>query len=96
MPTKIPSYLISGTPVLVYGSKETAQVQYALEEGWGYCVTERNEEVLVDAINELLFDHDLRELLKSKGFKTVSSNHDLSVVSVAFQDEIQKVYKGNS
>lgn len=96
MPTKIPSYLISGTPVLVYGSKETAQVQYALEAGWGYCVIERNDQVLVDAIKKLLFDSDLRELLISNGFETVSSNHDLPVVSAAFQGEFQKVYQGNS
>src|SRR5260221_9876412 len=29
MPTKVPSYLVSGTPVLVYGPAEAAQVDYA-------------------------------------------------------------------
>lgn len=96
MPTKIPPYLLSGTPILVYGSKETAQVQYAKEAGWGYCVTERIDQILEDSIQELLLNNELRNMLVSRAMKTVSTNHDLPVVSVSFHNDILKVFKGSS
>ena len=35
MPTKVPAYLASATPILAYGPPETAQIGYAQAEGWG-------------------------------------------------------------
>ena len=96
MPTKIPPYLLSGTPILVYGSQETAQVQYAKEAGWGYCVTERIDQILEDSIQELLFNNELRNMLVSRAMKTVSTNHDLPVVSASFHNDILKVFQGSS
>ena len=96
MPAKIPPYLLSGTPILVYGSQETAQVQYAKEAGWGYCVTERKDQILEDSIQELLFNNELRNMLVSRAMKTVSTNHDLPVVSTSFRNDILKVFQGSS
>jgi hypothetical protein len=39
MPTKVPAYLAVGTPILVYGPAEVAQVSYAKKAGWGMPVT---------------------------------------------------------
>ena len=36
MPAKLPAYMVSGTPILVYGSPATAQVRYAEEAGWAH------------------------------------------------------------
>ena len=43
MPTKVPAYLLSGTPILVYGPNEVAQVKYASSAGWGYVISNRNQ-----------------------------------------------------
>ena len=42
MPTKVPAYMASGTPILVYGPRGVAQVDYAAREGWGHVVSERD------------------------------------------------------
>ena len=42
MPTKVPAYMASGTPILVYGPRGTAQVDYAARDGWGHVVCNRD------------------------------------------------------
>jgi len=42
MPTKVPAYLLSGTPTLVYGPAGVAQVDYALGRRWGHVVPRRD------------------------------------------------------
>ena len=37
MPTKVPAYMASGTPILVYGPRGVAQVDYADARGLGPC-----------------------------------------------------------
>ena len=39
MPTKVPAYMISGSPVLVYGPRDLAAVSYAMEPEWAHVVT---------------------------------------------------------
>ncbi|MBN23398.1 MAG: hypothetical protein CL678_19080 [Bdellovibrionaceae bacterium] len=66
MPTKLPGYLASKTPILVYGPKEIEQTSSAQEKKWGACVTERNPEVLIKEIHKCLYDSSFQsELLKN-------------------------------
>lgn len=85
MPTKVPAYLFSGTPILVYGSEETAQVKYARNAGWGYVVNERNHARAAAAIRELASNRDLRERLSRAARTAALKNHDAAVVCVRFQ-----------
>lgn len=85
MPTKVPAYLFSGTPILVYGSEETAQVKYATKAGWGYVVRERGQARVAAAIRELVNNRDLRERLSRAARIAMHNNHDASIVSTRFQ-----------
>lgn len=58
--TKISEYMISGTPILVYGPKEVATVKYAIKNKWAYVVTAREDFALANAILELKSSCQLR------------------------------------
>lgn len=84
--TKISEYMISGTPVLVYGPEETATVKYARKGGWGSVVAERNNSVLAKAILDLYSDHDLRRSLGEKAKRLASISEDSDIVRKKFRD----------
>lgn len=84
MPTKVPAYLNSGTPVLVYGSNETAQVRYAADNGWGLVVAEPSLAKLKTGLKQIAQDGALRQRL-SAAARSAVRNHDARVVRGAFQ-----------
>ena len=85
MPTKVPAYLSSGTPILVYGPPEVAQVRYALQYGWGLVVTQKNEKQLENAIRRIITNFDLRQSLSETAGKVAGENHDAPKVRIQFQ-----------
>lgn len=85
MPTKVPAYLFSGTPILVYGSEETAQVRYARRAGWGYVISERDQACVATAIRELASNYALRKRLSHAARAAAFNNHIASTVSARFQ-----------
>jgi hypothetical protein len=89
MPTKVPSYLVSGTPCLVYGSPQTAQVQYALDAGWGHVIAQRSLPALKAGLRRIVEDLPLREMLSAAARKA-SANHDAKVVRPAFQNALRQ------
>ena len=90
MPTKIPGYLASGVPVLVYAPASIAQTIYAQTSGWGLCVT-GDERQCEAAIKELCENEELRSELIKKALIAVEKNHDTSVVRTNFQTLLQQV-----
>jgi hypothetical protein len=88
MPTKVPSYLVSGTPCLVYGSADTAQVQYASAAGWGHVIAERSMPALKAGLRRIVEDTTLRQTLSTAARKA-SANHDARIVRPAFQDVLR-------
>ena len=91
MPTKVPAYLLSGTPILAYGPREIAQIQYAIEAGWARVVSERGVQGVMQALRELLGDRALRERLSARARATALERHDAAVVRAGFQDVLRRV-----
>lgn len=85
MPTKVPAYLNSGTPVLAYGAPETAQMQYAKDSGWGLTVDERSADGLKSAIRRIFTDKNARQRLSDTA-RAAAANHDARTVRAAFQE----------
>lgn len=85
MPTKVPSYLCSGTPILVYGPAETAQVEYALEDGWAKVVDRRDPDALRRGLLEILGDPGLRARVSAAALTKARENHDSRKVRLEFQ-----------
>jgi glycosyltransferase involved in cell wall biosynthesis len=88
MPTKIPSYLLSGTPIFVYGPESVTQVEYAVDEQWGYVVSQRGIQYIKDGLLELISNKELRKKLSCRAGKAVRNNHDSNIVRKKFQDLI--------
>ena len=88
MPTKVPEMMQSGVPILVYGPSEVAQVNYALENGWGYTVTEKSIEKIATAIKKLSADSSLRSELVCKSRLLASEHHDIKTLRTQFQSAL--------
>lgn len=86
MPTKVPEYMASGTPVLVYAAAHVPPAQYAAREGWGYVVAERDAASLRQAIERLMSLEELRARLGKRGRELAIRNHDARVVRERFRE----------
>ena len=88
MPTKVPAYMMSGSPVLVYGPPDLATVAYAAQAGWGYTVTERGGTALGSALRTLALDVTVREQLGRRAIALARRNHDAASVTLAFRQAL--------
>jgi glycosyltransferase involved in cell wall biosynthesis len=96
MPTKVPAYMASGTPILVYGPRGVAQVDYAAREGWGHVVCERDPAALDSGVRRILADTALREGLRTRAQALASANHDSTRVRTKFQAALKAAAYANS
>jgi glycosyltransferase involved in cell wall biosynthesis len=85
MPTKLPAYLASGTPILVYGPTGLAQVDDATREGWGLVADQPSPEALQQAMRRLLSDAELRRSLSARARRLAAARHDIAKVRRDFQ-----------
>lgn len=83
MPTKIPAYMISGTPVLVYGPETVAAVRYAVTGGWADAVTTSAPEPLDAALDRLITDAAHRERL-GRAAQQAATRHEITTVRRGF------------
>jgi len=84
-PTKVSEYMISGTPILVYGDERTGLTKYAVKEAWGYVVTKQDKNALVKAITELYNDTVLRQQLATKAQDIAIEREDATIVRDNFR-----------
>lgn len=89
MPTKASEYMVSGTPILVFSSSETAVAKHALKYGWGYVVSENSTDKLEAAINKLYNDMDLRMALGYRAKEFALKNYDSEKIREGFKNAVQ-------
>lgn len=85
MPTRVPAYMMSGTPILVYGPPEVAAVEYAQQAEWGYVVPRRDLDALREALVLLTTDAESRRELGQRAQELAVQNHDAVKVREAFR-----------
>ncbi len=85
MPTKVPAYLVSGTPILAYGPSGVAQIDYARQNDWALVVDQPGTEGIKNGMRELLEDAPLRQRLRTNARRCATQNHDSAVVRQDFQ-----------
>ena len=66
---KIPTYLITGRPILIYGPPDSYHARSATERGWGLVVSKDDANLLSAFILSLAEDTALQEELVQKGFQ---------------------------
>ncbi len=96
MPTKVPPYLVAGTPVLVYGPRGVGQVDYAARAGWGLVVDQPGLPGLTEAMTRLLTDTALRRSLSGAAKRAAAERHDATTVRRNFQAVLTKTARGET
>ncbi len=85
MPTKVPAYLLSGTPILAYGPPEVAQMRYARDEGWAHLVDHPGVDRVAAGIGTLISDAALRRRISENARRLAVERHDAGIVRARFQ-----------
>jgi hypothetical protein len=89
MPTKIPAYLASGKPVLLYGPTEVGFVRDAMEGKWALVVNRRSLKDLTKTIGSLCSDaHMCNSLLGKASLKI--KEFDAEMVRAKFRSCLEK------
>ncbi|MEO7083847.1 MAG: hypothetical protein ABI442_05585 [Gemmatimonadaceae bacterium] len=91
MPTKVPAYMASETPILAYGPGSVAQIDYAQRDGWAHVVSERSNARLGEAMERLIADDSLRHDITERAVAVVRANHDINVVAARFQSALSSL-----
>jgi glycosyltransferase involved in cell wall biosynthesis len=86
--TKVPEYMISGTPILVFADKRTALAKYAINEGWAYIVSENDETILALALEELYSNLDLRKRLAERARIVAIQNENANLIRENFRKKL--------
>jgi glycosyltransferase involved in cell wall biosynthesis len=94
MPTKLPAYLFSATPILAYGPREVAQVRYVQENGAGVVVAARGADHVAAGLRSLLADRELCRRIGARAHALALERHDLRVVRSRFQSALARVARG--
>jgi glycosyltransferase involved in cell wall biosynthesis len=84
-PAKLPAYMLSGTPILVYGPRDVTYVNQAAEQGWGYLVDEEGLTGVEKAIRELMVSDDLSQKLGRTAQALSAAQHDVVKIRQEFQ-----------
>ncbi|MCK4790907.1 MAG: hypothetical protein KAV87_44635, partial [Desulfobacteraceae bacterium] len=87
---KIPAYMMSGTPILVYGPPEVASVEYAIKEKWAYVVPKKDEKALKEAIIELASNPALRKSLGRRAQEIGIRDFDANKIRQRFHTALAK------
>lgn len=88
--SKAQLYMMSGRPILVYGSPISGIVDYAKREGWAYVVDQPRPELLVNALHRLSTDRTLSSHLIETGIQVALRNHEERKVREHFVTILQK------
>ncbi len=89
--TKVPEYMASGTPTLVYAPSDNPNANYAKRGGWGMVVDQKDPIILEQALLGLAKDPQLRAKLGQRARMLAFQNHNANKVRQQFQQLIEKV-----
>jgi glycosyltransferase involved in cell wall biosynthesis len=96
LPAKAIAYMISSSPVLLYGPPSMPAVEYARAEGWGFVVDTPDRSRLKQALVTLMADEALRRKLGLRGREVAVSRHDGKRLRAWFHDLLCQALKGDA
>jgi hypothetical protein len=94
MPTKVPAYMASGTPILVYGPAGIATARYAERDGWGHVLSSPGLDALQKTLLWLMGDQVARQRLGRRAQELACERHDAAKVRPAFQGALISAASG--
>ncbi len=88
MPTKAPEYMMSGTPIIVFGPAETTLVADARERKWANVITVNKTENLAEAIKSLITNPNERIALAKTAIEIAEEEYDSNKIRNRFKEII--------
>ncbi|MEI9958272.1 MAG: glycosyltransferase [Ferruginibacter sp.] len=93
MPTKAPEYMVSGTPIIVFGPGETALVKDAMRNNWAKVVTENNIDFLANAVKSVSNSEEERMLIAGNAIRIAEANYNSVKIREDFKAIISSLVK---
>jgi glycosyltransferase involved in cell wall biosynthesis len=91
MPTKVPEYMVSGTPIILFAPEVTAVVKYAKQFGWAKVITENSISEISESIKQLIRNKELRQQIAQNAIKIAEKNHNSADIKIQFKKVIASV-----
>ena len=89
--TKVPEYMASGTPVLMYGPAENPNVRYATKYKWAAIVDKQDKNQLASTLQKLVTNQGWREQLGRRARELALKKHNANTIRPKFHQTIMKV-----
>jgi len=87
MPTKVPEYMITGTPIIIFAPEVTALVKYAKKYNWAKVITKNDINAVTCAITQMIENKELRQKYGRNAIEIAEKNHN----SIDVTNEFRKV-----
>jgi glycosyltransferase involved in cell wall biosynthesis len=88
MPTKVPEYMASGTPILVTAPKNTALYKYASSNEWAFILKDNKQESIREKIREIFESSELRGKIAKNAMKVAEKNHIGNTIRANFKNKL--------
>jgi len=88
MPTKVPEYMITGSPIIIFAPEETAIVNYAKKYEWAKIIARNDILEVSNAIKQLIMNKDIREKYAINAITIAEKNYDSTEVTSRFRNVI--------
>ncbi len=97
MPTKIPAYMFSGTPVIVISPSDTYLAEFINYTGSGFLISDiSNKEKIAAEIIRFFSDLDLQKSMAAKAREIALREFDASIVRPRFREIIRSAARKSS
>jgi glycosyltransferase involved in cell wall biosynthesis len=93
--TKTLDYLLSNTPILVYGPKNSFHIKSAKKHGWGYPVDVDSEDLLYDSFLQILTDDAIVKGLIDGAIEE-AKRRNTHFITQLLEDDIMKLSKSDN
>jgi glycosyltransferase involved in cell wall biosynthesis len=94
--TKVPEYMASGTPTLVYAPATSPNLRYARKYEWAEVVDQRDPGRLIQSITRLMDDPSLGASYGKRARELVYRHHDSSQVRRDFRNLLLEAAQGRA
>ncbi len=93
MPTKVPEYMASGTPIIIFAPEVTAIVEYAKRYEWAEVITLNKIGVISQTIKQLVENKQMRQRIATNAKNIAKKNHNSIDVTTQFKNVILSLVK---
>lgn len=89
-PAKMPSYLMSGIPIFIFGPNDIYFISEAKKKSWGFVCNTNEQIILENSIKEILFDKRIKNNIVKYALKE-SKKFELEIIKRKFKQLLKKI-----